>query len=259
MSERLSCGAVGATRSTHRYKRKLQTGNIKERIKELRATNESYGYRRLWAKLRREGVVICKRRLLGLLREEGWLVRKPRRKRPKYEATKAPLVAANRANEVWGMDFMEDKLRDGSKYYILTMVDHFTRQTPGALVLRRPTAQAVVLYLEALKSAGGGLPKCLNVDNGSQFRSSLMQEWCAKNGISIHFIAPGKPYQNGYCESFNGRLRDELLNRRSWSRIEQADTQISDWCHQYNNERPHSALKYQTPKAFAERINCEVA
>jgi putative transposase len=184
--------------------------------------------------------------------------RRIKRKRSEHPGTKPP-DPATAVNEIWGMDFMEDQTTVGKKFYLLTIVDHFTRQTPGVLILRRPRAHAVVEYLRALKVSGYELPKTFNVDNGSQFRSKVFQAWCSQENIRINYIDPGKPYQNGFVESFNGRLRDELLNRRSWSSLSQADKKIHAWCEHYNLYRPHSSLGYISPKKFADKTRKEVA
>jgi len=209
--------------------------------------------------MKAQGHAIGRRRVQKIMSDEGLIPRRSKKRKRIEVLVPKTILKSEVPNEVWGMDFVMDQTVCGKKFFALTLIDHCTRIAPGVLIASRMKSWGVVEYLKALKSSGVVMPKIFNVDNGAQFRSNVFQDWCKSEGIEIHFIDPGKPYQNGFCESFNGRLRDELLNRRSWKTIAQADDQITAWCRKYNERRPHSSLGYLSPKEFARQRENRVA
>jgi putative transposase len=244
---------------TIRYKRKHPNENLVQVLKETAALNDGYGHRRLTILLKKMNFKVGRRAVLNILNREGLTPKRRKKKKSIAVGNPKSLLRSDVQGGVWGMDFVMDQTSDGKKFLILTVIDHFTRLSPGVLVGRQLKTWAVIEFLKALKATGVLLPKCFNVDNGSQFRSNAFQEWCKDEGISINFIDPGKPYQNGYCESFNGRLRDEFLSRRNFKTIEHAEDEISIWCRHYNETRPHSSLGNLSPKEFAKINQVRVA
>jgi len=216
------------------------------RIRELAAVRVSYGYRRLHVLLRREGWKVNHKLVYRIYREEGLEVRtKKRRKRA--SALRVVLPAATRPNERWSMDFVSDSLHDGRRFRVLTLVDHFSRVSPAIEVGSSITGKRVVAVLERLAKAHG-LPRVITTDNGTEFTSRAVDEWAHRSGVKLDFIRPGKPIENAYIESFNGRLRQECLNQSWFSSLEDAKIKIEAWRTDYNEHRPHTSLGNQTPE-----------
>ena len=210
-----------------------------------------YGYLRLHVLLRREGLVINHKRTYRLYRDEGLAVRTKKRKRLAGRE-RVPLVAPERRNQRWSMDFVSDSLCSGRRFRVLNIVDEYTRESPGQLVDLSISGQRVTRLLDQL-AIRHGLPEEIVMDNGSEFTSKAMFLWSLKTGVQLRFIQPGKPMQNGYGESFNGKFRDECLNENWFTSLTEARRLIERWrCH-YNEERPHSGLGYMTPAAFAAK------
>lgn len=208
----------------------------------------SYGYRRLHVLLRREGWKVNHKLVYRIYREEGLEVRtKKRRKR--VSALRLVLPAASMPNERWSMDFMADSLHDGRRFRVLTLVDHFSRVSPAIEVGSSITGKHVVAVLERLAKEHG-LPRVITTDNGTEFTSRAVDEWAHRNGVKLDFIRPGKPIENAYIESFNGRLRQECLNQHWFASLEDARIKIREWRIDYNRHRPHTALGNQTPEQF---------
>jgi len=220
------------------------------RLRELAAVRVSYGYRRLHVLLRREGWKVNHKLVYRLYREEGLEVRtKKRRKRA--SALRVVLPAARMPNERWSMDFVSDSLHDGRRFRALTLVDQFSRESPAIEVGRSIPGSQVVAVLERLAMTTG-LPKIITVDNGPEFTGRALDEWAHRNGIKLDYSRPGKPTDNAYIESFNGRLRQECLDQHWFSSLEDAKIKIETWRIDYNEQRPHSSLGDQTPRAYAE-------
>jgi putative transposase len=218
------------------------------RIRELAAVRVSYGYRRLHVLLRREGWKVNHKLVYRIYREEGLEVRtKKRRKRA--SALRVVLPAATSPNERWSMDFVSDSLHDGRRFRVLTLVDHFSRVSPAIEVGSSITGKRVVAVLERLVKAHG-LPRVITTDNGTEFTSRAVDEWAHRSGVKLDFIRPGKPIENAYIESFNGRLRQECLNQCWFSSLEDAKIKIEAWRIDYNEQRPHTSLGNQTPEQF---------
>jgi putative transposase len=218
------------------------------RLRELAAVRVSYGYRRLYVLLCREGWRVNHKLVYRIYKEEGLEVRtKKRRKR--VSALRVVLPAATGPNERWSMDFVSDSLHDGRRFRVLTLVDHFSRVSPAIEVGSSITGKRVVEVLERLANEYG-LPRVITTDNGTEFTSRAVDEWAHRNNVKLDFIRPGKPIENAYIESFNGRLRQECLNQIWFSSLEDAKIKIEAWRIDYNENRPHTSLGNQTPVQF---------
>ena len=246
LSERRACGLVGVGRSTKRYRRRrTDASSLVARLRELAAEYPRYGYRRLHALLRREGQRVNRKRVQRLYREEGLAVRQKRRKQI-AGTQRQPLACPLYPRVQWCMDFTSDQLADGRRIRTLNVVDVFTRECLGIEVALSLPAQRVVRALERIV-AQHGKPTRITVDNGPEFISRQVDAWTHQHGITLGFIAPGKPSQNGFIESFNGKFRDECLDRHWFTSLDDAITTIKEYRMQYNTLRPHSSLGYLTP------------
>lgn len=190
------------------------------------------------------------KRIYRIYTEEGLAVRTKKRKKLVSAVRVARPVATN-PNERWSMDFVSDSLHDGRRFRALTLVDQFSRESPAIEVGRSIPGSQVVAVLERLATTVG-LPKIITVDNGPEFTGRVLDEWAHRNGIKLDYIRPGKPTDNAYIESFNGRLRQECLDQHWFSSLEEAKIKIETWRIDYNEQRPHSSLGDQTPQAYAE-------
>jgi putative transposase len=237
---------------TLRYQsRKVFDEVLRHRLRELAGTHVRYGYRRLTVLLRREGWHVNAKRIYRLYREEELIVRtKQRRKMARRQRATRTAVAA-RPNHCWSMDFVSDKLADGRSFRILTVMDQFTRECVGLEADRSMTGMKAAQVLERAKQDRSGLPESITVDNGSEFCSRALEAWAMANAVQLCFIRPGRPVENGFIESFNGRLRDECLNVEWFSSLEDARQKLAKFREHYNHQRPHSALADRTPADFA--------
>lgn len=243
---------TGLRRSTCRYKhRRQEPDELIARLRELAAERPRYGYRFLHELLRREGRAINRKRVYRLYRAEGLAVRRRKRRRLRVSRP-APPAALNRPNERWSMDFVHDYLADGRRLRALNVIDAFTRECLAIEVDTSLPGARVVRVLDKL-TWEYGLPETLRVDNGPEFISTALDRWAFHHGVKIDFIQPGKPTQNGHVESFNGRFRDECLAQAHFPTLARARVEIELWREQYNCERPHSALRYESPKTFGDR------
>jgi putative transposase len=217
----------------------------------LAGTHVRYGYRRLTVLLRREGWHVNAKRVYRLYREEELIVRtKQRRKMARRQRVTAPGVAS-RPNQCWSMDFVSDKLADGRSFRILTVIDQFTRECVGLDADRSMTGMKVAQALERAQQERSCLPESITVNNGSEFSSRALEAWAMGRDVQLCFIRPGRPVENGFIESFNGRLRDECLNVEWFSSLDDARQKLAKFREHYNQQRPHSALADRTPAAFA--------
>jgi len=221
---------------------------LRMRLKELAATRIRFGYRRLTVLLRREGWRVNAKRIYRLYREEGLVIRTRKRKKLAGRA-RVPVPEARGRNERWSMDFMMDRLANGQAFRILTVLDQYTRECPLLLVGRSLTAQKVVVALDQVVAEN--TPQSITVDNGCEFASRTMDAWAYGHSIQLQFIRPGRPVENSFIESFNGRLRDECLNVEIFYSVQDAQQKLKKWRVDYNQRRPHSSLQDQTPQAFA--------
>jgi len=239
--------AIGTLRD---QSRKVFDEVLRHRLRELAGTHVRYGYRRLTVLLRREGWHVNAKRIYRLYREEELIVRtKQRRKIARRRPV--PSGVATRPNQCWSMDFVSDKLADGRSFRILTVVDQFTRECVGLEADRAMTGMKVAQALERARQERGGLPESITLDNGSEFCSRALEAWVMANEVQLCFIRPGRPVENGFIESFNGRLRDECLNVEWFSSLEDARQKLAQFRQHYNHQRPHSALADRTPADFA--------
>jgi putative transposase len=249
VSERRACRLVGVARSSYRYRSQAadQTA-LRLRLRDLAATRVRYGYRRLHVLLRREGWRVNHKRVYRLYREEGLGIRVKRRKK----LASAPRVLPpppTRPLERWSLDFLTDSLADGRRFRVLTIVDNVSRVSPAIEVGVSLTGERVVALLDRLRSTVG-VPRRIAIDNGPEFISKALDAWAYHNGVRLEFSRPGKPTDNAFVESFNGRFRDECLNQHWFTSLEEVRQTVEGWRIEYNTERPHRALGQQTPAAW---------
>ena len=231
----------------HHSRRDPQTA-LKMRLRELAASRVRFGYRRLTVMLRREGWPVNAKRIYRLYAADGLAVRTKVRKKI-ARRTRVPTQAATRPNEKWSMDFVAARLLDGRWFRVLTVVDQFTRECLVLLADRSLSGQKVALALSQV-IAERGAPVSITVDNGSEFYSRAMEAWAYQYGVQLVFIRPGKPVENSYIESFNGRLRDECLNVQVFFALIDVREKLELWRQDYNQVRPHSALADRSPQEF---------
>ncbi len=228
------------------------------RLKELAAARVRYGYRRLHILLRREGWQINAKRVYRLYCEENLGLRTRTPKRRVSCRTRVHRPEPEQINDCWAMDFMADELFDGRRIRVLTIVDHFSRESLALEVGQRFRGQDVARVLTRV-GAQRGLPKTIRVDNGTEFTSKALDQWAYANGVQLDFSRPGKPTDNALIESFNGRLRAECLNENWFLSLEDAEEKIEAWRTEYNERRPHSALGNLAPKEFASTCQASLA
>lgn len=249
ISERRACRYTGFARASQRYQaQRPPRAALRARLHTLALLRPRWGYRRLYRLLRREGTIVNRKLVQRVYREEGLSVR--RRKRKRVAVVRVPIAPPTARNERWSMDFVSDALADGRKIRALTIVDEYTRESPAIEVDHSLPGARVVQVLERLR-ATRGLPKTIVCDNGPEFRGEALDQWATLRGVTLQFIEPGKPVQNAFSESFNGRLRDECLNESWFVSLRDARETIEAWRLDYNNVRPHSGLADATPAAFA--------
>ena len=225
-------------------------------MRELAAEQRRFGYRRLHVLLRAEGHLVNRKKTQRLYREEGLTVRK-RKGRKRAAGSRAPILVEVRPNARWSVDFVHDQLSDGRRFRILNVIDDVTKECLAAIPDTSISGRRVARELDAIV-AWRGRPDLIVSDHGTEFTSNAMLAWSQERRIAWHFIAPGKPMQNGICEAFNGRMRDELLNETIFYDLGHARDTLARWSMGYNQKRPHSALGYLTPAAFARTFTATV-
>ena len=252
-SQRHSCGVICISRSTVRYeaKSKPDEKRLRESIQQLAHENKRYGYRRITALLRRS-LCVNQKRVHRIWKEEGLGINKKRPKRRQYGPKGEVVNKAGHPNHVWSYDFVEDRMEDGSRIRMLSVVDEYTREAIAIYVSPVIGSVEVRDTLEILVDRRG-VPKHIRSDNGSEFIAKMIKEWLELKGCKTIYIEPGSPWQNSYIESFNGKLRDECLNMEIFTTVDQAREVIENWRMEYNEFRPHSSLGYLTPKEYAAR------
>ena len=252
LSERRACELAGAARSSVRYavrpERQQREVELRERLRELAAERRRFGYRRLLIFLGREGWHVNHKRVYRLYRQEGLAVRRRKRKRTRA-AERQPLVLPTSPNQRWSMDFVTDALNDGRRFRSLNIVDDFNRRCLATEVDTSLPGGRVVRVLERLGESEG-LPEVVVMDNGPEFAGQALDAWAYRRGVKLRFIEPGKPIQNAFIESFNGKFRDECLNEHWFVSLQDAREKIEAWRRDYNEVRPHSALGNRTPEEF---------
>jgi putative transposase len=245
-SERRACRLVGIGRTSARYRAvRGDDAEMRARLRALAAERPRFGYRRLHALLRREGIVVNHKRVQRLYGEEDLAVRRRGRKRLAREGRGAA-PAPVRPDERWGLDFVSDALAGGRRLRLLTVLDLFTREALAIEVDVSLPGARVVAVLDRL-AGERGVPAELVLDNGPELTGRALDGWAARHAVRLRFIAPGKPSQNGFVESFNGRFRDECLDRTWFTGLADARATVEGWRLDYNGRRPHSALGYRTP------------
>ncbi len=251
LSERRACSAVGADRKMIRYRsQRAPETELRDRLRDLANERRRFGYRRLFILLRREGESSGINRIYRLYREEGLTVRK-RRARRREVGTRAPILLEARPNARWSLDFVHDQFACSRRFRVLNVVDDVTRECLAAIADTSISGRRVARELTSLIGRRSK-PAMIVSDHGTEFTSNAILGWSKDHRVAWHYIAPGKPMQNGYVESFNGRMRDELLNESLFFGLDHARAAIADWVADFNTARPHSSLGYQTPAAYAE-------
>jgi transposase InsO family protein len=253
LSERRACRIVDADRTMIRYQsRRAPDTALRTQLRDLANERKRFGYRRLFVLLRQSGEPSGINRIYRLYREEGLTVRK-RRARRRAVGTRAPILVAAQPNARWSVDFVHDQLACGRRFRILNIVDDVTRECLAAIPDTSISGRRVARELTAV-IAQRGKPGMIVSDHGTEFTSNAMLAWAQSHQVVWHFIAPGKPMQNGFCESFNGRMRDELLNESLFFGLDHARSRISAWADDYNERRPHSSLGYVPPAVYAANL-----
>lgn len=253
LSERRACQLANLHRSVFQYE-KEDGGDeaLRRRLRELANERRRFGYRRLHILLQREGVEVNHKKLFRLYREERLTVRK-RGGRKRALGTRRPILVPDRANQRWSLDFVSDALSDGQRFRVLCIVDDCTREALATVVDRSMSGRRMTRELDALIRRRGQ-PDLIVSDNGTEMTSHAVLRWCQDTGAGWHYIAPGKPMQNAFVESFNGRLRDECLNENLFGNLAEARRIIETWRIDYKINRPHTSLNGQTPTEFAQRL-----
>jgi putative transposase len=251
VSERRACQAIGVDRSSVRYRsRRPDDGAIRTRLRELAAFRRRFGYRRLHILLRREGLHLNHKKLHRLYAEERLQVRR-RGGRKRAPGTRAPLALPQGPNQRWSLDFLHDQLSDGRWFRILAILDDFTRECLALVADTSLSGLRVGRELDAIIAERGKPVACVS-DNGTELTSMAILRWSQETGVDWHYIAPGKPQQNAFIESFNGRLRDELLNETLFASLAHARVVLARWKLDYNTMRPHSSIGNLVPADYAK-------
>ena len=249
VSERRACGLIELLRGTYRYcARGPEDARLRTRLRELAEQRRRFGYRRLQVMLVREGWQVNHKRVYRLYVEEKLSLRRKRGR--KRSAVRQPLPEPLTSNQVWSVDFVTDALSSGRRFRTLNIVDDYTRECLAIEVDTSLGGLRVVRVLEQLKKMRG-LPRQIRSDNGPEFVSRAVDQWAYEQGLQWHTIQPGRPMENAYVESFNGRFRDECLNENWFTNLKDAREKIEQWRQDYNQKRPHSSLQYRTPMEFA--------
>lgn len=253
VSQRRACAVLNIDRSTVRYTSvRPDDAHLREAMKKVASERRRFGYRRIHVMLERQGICMNQRKLRRLYSEEKLQVRK-RGGRKRALGTRRPMVLPSRANERWSLDFVSDAFTDGRRFRVLAVVDDFSRECLALVADTSLSGIRMTRELDAIIQRRGK-PHTIVSDNGTEMTSMAVLKWCQETGVEWHYIAPGKPMQNGIVESFNGSFRDECLNETLFSSLPQARDQITKWKKDYNKERPHSSLGNITPNEFAIKM-----
>ena len=252
-SARRACRLVRLSRSRWQYRsQRRDDASLRARLRDLAALRPRWGYQQLHVLLRREGLKVNHKKVLRLYREEGLAV--SRRRRKKHVAiARVPLPKPTARTERWSMDFVSDALADGRSFRCFTLVDDFTRECPAIEVGQSLPAWRITHVLDRVASERG-LPRSIVCDNGPEFAGKVMDRWAHEHGVVLQFIRPGKPVENAYCESFNGKFRDECLSTFWFTTIADAQREIEHWRREYNDVRPHKNLGRRTPTEFTRSL-----
>ena len=251
LSERRACRRAHLDRSTFQYRKQGDgDGDLRRRLRDLANERRRFGYRRLGILLAREGWSVNHKKLFRLYREEGLAVRR-RRSRKRALGTRRPILVPDRVNQRWSLDFVSDALSDGRRFRALCVVDDHSREALAIVVDTSLSGQRVARELDTLIQRRGR-PQMIVSDNGTELTSHAILTWCQETGVGWHYIAPGKPMQNAFVESFNGRLRDECMNENLFGNLAEARRVIEAWRIDYNTQRPHTSLGGMAPAVYAK-------
>ena len=254
VSERRACRVVDQPRSSQRYvsMKAVEDAALSEMMVALSKENPRYGYRRVWALLRREGWAVNKKRVQRLWREADLKVPAKERKRRRMGASENGCTRrrAEYIDHIWSYDFAMDATEDGRRLKVMPIVDEYSRECLALEMERSITAEDVVEVLDRLFTERGE-PDYIRSDNGPEFIAEAIKRWLASRGVKTLYIEPGAPWENAYSETFISRLRDELLNREEFANLNEAQVLAGDYRERYNYHRPHGALGYLTPTEFA--------
>lgn len=252
LSERRACRLADLDRSTFQYQKLDQADDaLRRRLRELANERRRFGYRRLGILLARESWQVNHKKLFRLYREEGLAVRR-RRSRKRALGTRRPILVPDGVNQRWSLDFVSDALSDGRRFRALCIVDDHSREALAIVVDTSLSGSRVARELDELIRRRGR-PELIVSDNGTELTSHAILGWCQNTGVGWHYIAPGKPMQNAFVESFNGRLRDECLNEHLFSNLAEARRIIENWRIDYNMHRPHTSLGGLAPAVYAQQ------
>lgn len=252
-SERWACRVLGVSRATQRYRqRRVDPPGLVKALLSLAEQKTRRGYQHLHVLLRRAGHRVNRKRVYRLYCEHGLALRRKRRRKRAVSSPRARRPIPTAPRELWAMDFVSDYIVDGRRFRILTVLDTFSRFSPGLLVEPSINGERVARFLDEVASAYG-YPRAITVDNGPEFVSNALDRWAHQRGVELHFIAPGKPTQNAFIESFNGRLRAECLNANWFESLHHARVLIDDWRRDYNRARPHTSLGGLTPIEYEKK------
>ena len=255
VSQRRACRVLGQVRKTQRQTPEIKDEEVRltERIVELAALYGRYGYRRITAMLRRESWEVNHKRVERIWRREGLKVpqRQPKRKRLWLNDGSCIRLRPEYKDHVWSYDFVKSATADGRKFRILTVIDEYTRECLALYVARSITSNEVIEQLYDLFLLRG-VPAYIRSDNGSEFTARAVRKWLEDLKVTTLYIEPGSPWENGYNESFNGKLQDELLKREIFITLQEAKILVEQWRWEYNHIRPHSSLGYRAPAPEAK-------
>lgn len=255
-STALACRALGLTRSGYyrSSRESMQSRRIRKELIELSLKHPRYGYRRITALLRRDGFEINPKRVARIRREEGLKVSKRQKRTRRVGVSTAERLKAERPRHVWSWDFVEDQTENGSRFRILTLIDEYTRECLATHAAWSIRAVDVITVVEAAIGRYGA-PEHIRSDNGPEFIAYAIQDWLAHQQVKTLYITPGSPWENGHIESFHDKFRDECLNRELFGSLLEARVIVESWRMEYNDQRPHSSLKYLTPSEYVSRHN----
>jgi len=257
VSQRRACEVLEVDRSSVRYKNiRPDDADLRKAMKEVAAERRRFGYRRIHIMLERQGIRMNLKKLRRLYREEGLQVRK-RGGRKRALGTRRPMVVPERVNERWSLDFVSDAFTDGRRFRVLAVVDDFSRECLSLVPDTSLSGKRLTRELDEIIQIRG-MPKTIVSDNGTEMTSSAVLKWCQKTKVEWHYIAPGKPTQNAFIESFNGSFRDECLNETLFSSLDEARSEIRKWKEDYNQNRPHSSLGNLTPNEFVAKVTLQM-
>ena len=257
LSERRACRIAGQHRSTQRRLPTRGRGDdaLRTELRVFSRDHPRWGYRKAWALLREEGWTVNCKQVQRLWREEGLRVPSRRHKRQRLgtSTTPAARLRAARPDHVWALDYQFDQTADGRVLKLLNVVDEHTREALAMVAARSITADATVDTLDQVVLERGTAPEYIRCDNGPELTANALRDWCRRSGTGTSYIEPGAPWENPFVESFNGRLRDELLAVEQFDTLLEAQVLIEDWRIEYNTKRPHSSLGWLAPATYAER------